>query len=941
MDFLKSVLLKSFDIRKGEFVPALLLMLNIFFIILTYITLKPTVNALFLSQFGVEQLPNAFILIAVVAGAISIFYSKLLLSVSLNRMMLYTVSSSLFFMLAFGVLLQLGVGEDVVLYTFYIWHSIFTVLATSQFWMLTNIVFSVRQAKRLFGLIGAGAIAGAILGGYLASVLAQVISSHNIVFVTAGLLLICVPITNYLWKGYVENKLNSFQRKKRSADFSSNPFAIVKKSKYLTLIAGIVGIGVVVSKLIDYQFSNIVTAQIDNADDLTSFFGFWFSTFNIISLAIQLFLTRRLIGVYGVGTSLLILPVGIAVATVLLLFTPVLWVAIFLQMNDNSLKNSLNRSAVELLSLPISIDIKSKVKTFIDVFVDRAATGLAGILLLLVLKALQLPAFYVNLLIIVLIGFWIYLASKIRDEYINSFHEKLSDPQEKLSTPIDLRKNSVFDGIIGVLQKGTDSQILFMLHKVYELADPKLFESLEALLHHPSDKIREVALQNLYLYKTPVIKEEVTALLKDSNDEVKIRAMEYLIARTSPEDRPLLIDSFINAEDSDLKGVALVTLAIQCRNNPVWKEQFKLLERIQRSITSIEKLPEGTQRETELSHVFQAITHAAASELYPFIQKHAKHASIIIAQKAYQAMGNSLSPVFLNDLLEALTHANLSKTAAKSLVNYGEGLVSHLKQPTVLDALSVKVARKLPQVLEKIGSQNSMNLLLKLLSFEDVAVRLETLRSMNELRLAYPFLKVNHQSVVELVTEEAKLYLDTLAVLYSQNQLANVAINQQEGVAIIDARRSLIKILEARLDGTLERIFRLIGLKYPPEKILLIFDGIQAKDTDFRINAIEYLDNLLELDLKKILIPIIETALMDEVSKEAIENLSINTLDDVHCFTMLMQGYDPKIKLAILHLISQLKDQRFLPIAEAYLNSDNSKVRDFALQTKQALTSIA
>jgi hypothetical protein len=47
--------------------------------------------------------------------------------------------------------------------------------------------FDAREAKRLFGFIGPGAIAGSIFGGYLTSLLAPYIGSENLLFVCAAL----------------------------------------------------------------------------------------------------------------------------------------------------------------------------------------------------------------------------------------------------------------------------------------------------------------------------------------------------------------------------------------------------------------------------------------------------------------------------------------------------------------------------------------------------------------------------------------------------------------------------------------------------------------------------------------------------------------------------------------------------------------------------------
>ena len=66
-----------------------------------------------------------------------------------------------------GVLIAVGYFNGFLAYCFYTIVALFALLATSQFWVMANVVFNVREAKRLFGFIGAGGIAGGIVGGYL------------------------------------------------------------------------------------------------------------------------------------------------------------------------------------------------------------------------------------------------------------------------------------------------------------------------------------------------------------------------------------------------------------------------------------------------------------------------------------------------------------------------------------------------------------------------------------------------------------------------------------------------------------------------------------------------------------------------------------------------------------------------------------------------------
>jgi AAA family ATP:ADP antiporter len=217
---------------------------------------------------------------------------------------------------------------------------------------------------------------------------------------------------------------------------------------------------------------------------------------------------------------------------------------------------------------------------------------------------------------------------------------------------------------------------------------------------------------------------------------------------------------------------------------------------------------------------------------------------------------------------------------------------------------------------------------------------MEALRSLNNLKINHPQLRFHHKLVIKRVLDEAHLYLETLVALYAQitafeNEAESPGKVQNEKE--FDARQSLVDLLERRLDGNLERIFRLLGLKYPPDDILTIYQGLQSKKPDMRINAVEFLDNLLETNLKRVLVPIVETALLDNISEDTIKSLNVKVPEEAECLSMLLAGKDTKIKLAVLYLITQIGNPHYIPLIEQYLNDENPKVRTF---TQQALNEL-
>ncbi len=360
-----------------------LLSAYIFLTISTLMIIKPVRNSLFISTFGVSQLPYAFIAVALAAAMFIHFYSGFSAKARLTQVISSTLVVSIAGFLAFWFFLSSNkISNSPLVYVFYVVGAIWGVVTVSQFWLLANEVFDARQARRLFSILGAASIAGSITGGYLTNFLAPLTGTNNLLLVCASFLVVCMIILFVIQNRHREDVQRHRERARekpvqnRGARLST--FQIVKSSRHLKYTSGVVGISVIVANLIDYQYSAIAAETIQNEDALTAFFGFWLSTLSIGSLAIQFFLTGRVLKSFGAGASLLFLPIGILFGSCILLITPALWAATLAKVGDGSFKQSINKAGVELLSIPIPPSVKKQGKAFIDVFVDSLATGLAA-----------------------------------------------------------------------------------------------------------------------------------------------------------------------------------------------------------------------------------------------------------------------------------------------------------------------------------------------------------------------------------------------------------------------------------------------------------------------------------------------------------------------------------------------------------------------------------
>lgn len=918
------LLRRTFDIRPGEFRRVSLMGINIFLIISTLMIIKPVINALFLSYVGVRSLPSLFLLVATVAMGVSVLYSRALHRFSLHRIILRTYQISIPAMILTGVLLHLDLAGKWVIYIFYIGEVIFALLTTSQFWILANLVFNPLEAKRLFSLVGAGAIAGGVMGGYLTSVFAPILSNENLLFMAAVFLAGGFFVNRTIWRDYITPDL-LVTSQRENGQLQGHPLQVIRKSRHLTLLALIVGIGIVIAKLVEYQYSALASAAFPDADHLAAFFGFWFSTFNIISFIIQVFITRRVVGIYGVGKSLFILPMALFGGTTLLLITPVLWVGILLKLFDVSIKQSINKAAVELLILPIPLATKSQAKTFIDVFVDTAATGVGGILLLFLINALDLPLRAVSLLIIILIGFWIWFAREMRKEYIRSFQENLKSPdegpkQEKSS----LSDVSVLEGMRGVLKTGSERQLLYVLGKIEELKEIRLIPDSLPLLDHQSPAVRVAALRCLYFHPKHEILPQLTPLLQDKDAEVRAYAFTAILSH-SRRDRVNVIHQYLQDADPMINGAALVGLAKEARNNPEMQRLFQIEELVMDKIHYLGLLKDAETRKLYKIMIIRSIGHGRIRQHFPLLDRFLQDKELQIRLEVLLAMGDSEESAFIPVLTGHLLAKETRQTAKQALVQFGPGLLPHLEAIASHNIYPTELLRLLPSLAENIHSPLSVNYLFSMVRHTNVSVRLAALQSLHSLKRNFPDLHVSEKETIRLIIQETNLYKDTLGHLYSQKQLKD-----QDKRSAQEARQALTSLLERRLDGTLERIFHLLGLRYSPGQINTVYEGIKAENPDVRFNAIEFLDNILEPDLKKILIPIIESAVIDPASVAAINQLNLTVLTEAECFDQLLNGRDEKVKLAVMHVMIESGDGIHRSRLLSLLHSPNPRIKKAA-----------
>jgi AAA family ATP:ADP antiporter len=292
-----------------------------------------------------------------------------------------------------------------------------------------------------------------------------------------------------------------------------------------------------------------------------------------------------------------------------------------------------------------------------------------------------------------------------------------------------------------------------------------------------------------------------------------------------------------------------------------------------------------------------------------------------------------LDSQFIDLIAEHLSVKEFRRIAIDALYHFGEPIIKILYEKIVAESIDNEDATQAILVIEKFASQKSIRTLVKLTEGTEHPIKIEAIDAIKRLKWKYPHLQVKDRFVIDKVLDECHLYQSTLSVIHSQIVIQYKKKNQlpessEEG----EARKGLIHLLEQRLDRQLQRIFRFLGIKYPPNDVDPILNTILKGKEEQRIHAIEFLDNILDNQLKKELIPVAESILLESISEEKIKKLNLKVYSEEECYYELLSRKDLKLKQAVLYLIEQTHDKKFLPLLEIASKDTNEKIRLKALE---------
>ncbi|GAB4109014.1 MAG: hypothetical protein Kow001_08260 [Acidobacteriota bacterium] len=391
-----------------------------FLMIANQVAGKATRDALFLSQFDVTSLPTMLMAGAALSLAAVLGVSRLMSRHGPARLVpaIFAASAAL-------LLLQwwLAVHQPRIAAVLLYFHvAVFGSILISGFWSFTNELFDPRSGKRMISRIATGGAVGGLAGGVLAERVAADLDVPLMLPLLGVMHLISAVLLFRMPAGGPGGG-------PATADSPSGLralFGLLRRQSYLHSLAMLVLAGTACAALIDYLFKEQAVQSFPEEGGLLRFFAIYYTVISLLGVLFQGGLSRVALQKLGVVRTAGILPATLALGGLANLVLPALATAIAARAGEAVLRNSLWRSAYELLYTPVPPAEKRAVKTVIDVGFERLGDALGGGLvrvLLLLAPAVALPLLPITAGLLGLLG--LVAAVRLHRGYIQTLERSL------------------------------------------------------------------------------------------------------------------------------------------------------------------------------------------------------------------------------------------------------------------------------------------------------------------------------------------------------------------------------------------------------------------------------------------------------------------------------------------------------------------------------------
>lgn len=262
---------------------------------------------------------------------------------------------------------------------FYVWVNVFVMFVVSLFWSFMSDVWASETAKRLYGAISVGGTIGALVGPLLVQLFLDTLGLPGLLLMSAAFLGIALFGALTLRRLLEVDKTSPHVAAEPRKNASLLAGAInVWNSPYLFRIALWVLIANVIGMFFYLEQARIVGEALKVPAERVLLFSRIETGVSLLTIALQVGLTGRLMKWIGVGWTAAFLPLGALVGLVAFAIAPVLGTVVTIMIIQRAMGYGIANPAMRVLYTVVDADDKYRAQNFIDTVVYRGGDAGAG-----------------------------------------------------------------------------------------------------------------------------------------------------------------------------------------------------------------------------------------------------------------------------------------------------------------------------------------------------------------------------------------------------------------------------------------------------------------------------------------------------------------------------------------------------------------------------------
>ncbi|HUL77069.1 MAG TPA: HEAT repeat domain-containing protein, partial [Vicinamibacteria bacterium] len=702
----------------------------------------------------------------------------------------------------------------------YVWTGLVGTLSGLRFWLLLGEMYTITQAKRLYRLIGMGSLLGAVAGGVLAGQISRHLPASRLVLV-AAVLMAATGLGPALW---LRRPTGDAPSATVDAGWTLREAGqLLLGRPYVRGLAFLVTVSTIAVTIVDYVFKGGVATHVPAAE-LGRFFATFYTGVNVLALGAQLLLTRWLLRTVGVQRAMWALPGFLLLSAIGAALGGGLIAALLLKGADGALR-PVHRTGTELLFLPIPDALRSRVKPVIDVVGQRGGQALAAALIL------SLPSTNGDRALVMaaalLCAVWIAVARDIGPRYVETFRRALREGVIESSGDLPELDLGSLEALFVALNSPDDAEVMAAMDLLAAETRTRLIPAL--VLYHPSPTVVTRALDLFVDSGRTDFLPIADRLLRHPDAEVRAAALR---ARSAVRFEEKVLRAAMADQSPFVKATAAVGLLA---GGWLGAEAQSTLDKLR-----TDGSPEARRA------LARAIQQRPTAGMIPVLigLSHAPEADV--RADVAHAFGTLKDERGLPVLLDALRLHPSRPAAREAFLAFGPRGLAFLDEALGDGTLPHQIRRHVPRTISRFPGHDAAPVLLRqLLREQDGMVRFRILRGLGRLAASNPDLPLD-EGILQTATERT---IEAAFRVLHWRKVLNQGVRD-------DPRRAtrghelLAAFLRAGEVRTIERLSRLLGLRFRHEDFERIYRGFRNTNPRVRASSRELLENVLTSSLR-------------------------------------------------------------------------------------------